>query len=103
MSMLSPTVAFSHALEGLAGRSPAAAQAFQSAVADAVATRMERSIAATWSGEALTEADFEALVAASPASIEAPASNWWSSVLTMAIWALALFAGGSLLARRLQR
>lgn len=103
MSLASPTLSFSHALEGLAGRGPDAARAFRFAVADAVAGRVERTIAGTWSGAPLDVEDFEALVAASPTSFETPSTAWGASLATLVAWTLALLGGATFWARRLDQ
>lgn len=103
VSLASPTLAFSHALEDLAGRGPAAAQTFRAAVADAVAVRIESLIAATWSGQPLAEEDFEAMIAASATRVESPPSAWATSLPTLLAWAVALIGGATLLARKLNR
>lgn len=99
-SFASPTVAFSHALESLSGRGPAAARTFREEVAGAAATRMERYIAATWRGEELQSADFEALVASTPPSVNPPAPSWGLNLATLFAWVLALLGSAFLLAGR---
>jgi ABC-2 type transport system permease protein len=94
MGMLSPTVAFTHALERLAGRGPEAADAFRQEVAAAAARRMELSIAASWSGQPLVEEDFEALVGAAPATVPTPESAWWVELGILVAWAAALVVVG---------
>ncbi len=103
MSLASPTLAFSQALENLAGRGPAAAQVFRTAVADAIAERIERTIAAAWSGEAMDLDDFEDLVSASPTRVQPPATSWFAGLLTLVVWAVALVGGATFFARRLGR
>lgn len=103
MSFASPTVAFTHALERLAGRGPKAAGAFRQAVAEAAAVRMERSIAASWSGVELDAEDFEELVAAAPTRVVPPPSAWWVEFVILGAWTLVILGGATLTAKRLGR
>lgn len=96
----SPTLAFTQALESLAGRCPEVDQAFRRAVAEAAAHRMEWAIAATWAQEPLTAADFEELVLASPTRFEQPSPAWGKEFVILAAWALLFLGGGAFLTRR---
>ena len=100
MNLASPTLAFSHALEGLAGRGPEVAQAFRQAMVDGLAKRAELSIAANWRMEPLGLKDFEDLVAASPAVFSRPTPDWKSPLLVLGVWLVALVGLANWLSRR---
>jgi ABC-2 type transport system permease protein len=103
ISLLTPSVAFTRALERLAGRGPEAAWNFRSAVVDAVANRMERAIAAEWQGKPLGAQDFEELVAATPAAVTPLPLSWTKEFILLIAWAIALLLCGTVVARRLGR
>ena len=103
MSLATPTVAFTHALEQLAGRGPEAAREFRGAVAEAAAARMERAIAKTWQGQPLSAEDFEELVASTPTQVASPTPAWGGELAILGVWVLLLLGGGTVLARRLGR
>ena len=90
MNLASPTLAFTHALEGLAGRGPETDQAFRQAMVDAVAKRTELSIAANWRQRPLGLSDFESLIEASPTAFSRPVPNWTSPLLVLGVWMIAL-------------
>lgn len=100
VSMASPTVALTRALEGLAGRSPAGAEAFRQAVVDAAALRAERYIRTTWSGAILDQADFMELHEATPQFIESATPSWNRELLILLGWAAGLTVLAVALARR---
>ena len=100
MNLASPTLAFSHALEGLAGRGPDAAQGFRQAMVEGLSKRAELSIAANWRLEALGLNDFEALVEASPTTFSAPTPDWKSPLLVLCAWMTALVGLANWLSRR---
>lgn len=82
MSTLSPVVAFTRALEGLAGRDPEAAREYQRAVVAAVAARTERYIESSWISDPLDAEDFEELHALAAGAIESRAD------LQTGVWAI---------------
>lgn len=98
--MASPSVAFTNALERLAGRGPAAAHAFRRTVAGAAAKRMQLYVEASWSGEKLDAEDFEALVAATPPAVEPPSASWWRELLILCAWCVAFLALARVFSRR---
>ncbi|MEM7307693.1 MAG: DUF3526 domain-containing protein [Planctomycetota bacterium] len=99
MSAASPAVAFTHALERLAGRHPDAARDHRRAVVAAAASRMETYIAAAWTGIPLDAADFEALHASTPERLEGAADAAWSEAAVLVAWAL-VFLGVAFLSAR---
>ncbi|MEM7202921.1 MAG: DUF3526 domain-containing protein [Planctomycetota bacterium] len=99
-SLASPAVAFTHAVERLAGRGPEATRAFRHAIAAAAAERMQLYIAASWSGATLDAEDFERLVAATPDSVAPPPSAWWRELLILVTWTLGLVGLATFLSRR---
>ena len=99
MSIASPAVAFTRALERLAGRDPEAAREYRRAVVSAAADRMQRYIASTWSSIPLGVEDFEETHAATPESMEARVSLPASQLVILAAWALALAGLAGFLSR----
>ena len=99
MSLASPAVAFTRALEGLAGRDAQPAVEHRRAVVGAVADRVERHIARTWAAEPLGVEDFEELLASTPESVRSSA-RWPSIEFVIVIgWTIALAALAGLLTR----
>ena len=96
MSLATPAIAFTRALEGLAGRSPEAAEDYRRAVVAAAADRMERYIAASWNSELLDLEDFEA---ATPQSIVSRVDPPGEELLVLLGWTLALAAAAGALSR----
>ncbi len=100
MSFASPVLAFTRALEGLAGRGPEAAQQFREAAVAAAGSRVQQYVAASWAGEALDLDDFEALAGSTPTQVEAPSVNWWAPLATLLGWTVALMLLAMGLGRR---
>ncbi|HBF23529.1 MAG TPA: hypothetical protein DDW23_06930 [Planctomycetes bacterium] len=103
MLFASPALVFTHALERLAGRSPASAQAFREAAVDAVANRTELVIGANWSQKALGNDDFETLVKSSPRVAPMPIAAWHKDLLVLVLWLLLLAGLANLLPRRMSQ
>ncbi len=100
VSLASPVVAFTRALEGLAGRGPGAAQEHQRAVLDAVSDRVERLIAGTWKGDPLDAGDFEELLASTPEVLSSRQRAPTKDFVILIAWTLAFVAAAALLSRR---
>ncbi|MCP4094318.1 MAG: hypothetical protein GY747_12810 [Planctomycetes bacterium] len=100
MSLATPTLAFTNALEQLAGRGPAAAREFNKAVAEAAGVRMEHAIAASWSGDPQDQDDFSDLVHSTPTRIQPPTPIWRGSLAILLAWVLLILGGGAVFARR---
>lgn len=98
-SLASPAIAFTHALEQLAGRGPQASQAFRDTVAAAAAQRMELYVAASWRREQLDASDFERFVEATPDSVAPPASAWWREFLILGAWTVVLGGAATFFSR----
>ena len=103
MECASPALALTHALEGLAGRGPAAAQAFREAAVTAIGDRTERVIRADWGPDSLGADHFESLIDASPGAVALPPFSVQRELLIMGGWLLGLLALASLAASRAQR
>ncbi len=99
MSVASPAVAFTRALERLAGRDPEAAREYRRAVVAAAADRMQGYIAASWSSDPLGVDDFERTHAATPGSIESRVSLPWGELAILFAWTLALAGLAGFLSR----
>lgn len=99
MSFASPAVAFTRALEELAGRGPGAAREHRRAVVDAVAARVERHIGGTWASRTLDADDFEDLLASTPEEIPARTQRPTRELLILVAWTLALAALAGFLSR----
>ncbi|MCH2101846.1 MAG: ABC transporter permease [Planctomycetes bacterium] len=99
VSMASPTVAFSRALEEIAGRSPEAAEGFRKAVVDAAASRAERYIRTTWLSTKLGLEDFEELHASTPQFVEPPQPSWLNEFADLVGWTLIFLVLAVLLAK----
>jgi len=99
MSIASPAVAFTHALEAMAGRGPRAAQEHRRAVVAAVADRVERHVAGTWSSASLGAEDFEELLASTPERVESRASSPGRELAILVAWTLALATMAGFLSR----
>jgi len=97
-SYLSPSVAFTHALEQLAGRGQGRVRAHRRTVLDAAAARTEWFIAASWSSEPLGSEDFEQLVAGTPTRMDLQADPPWVELALLLAWTLAFVAAGEGLA-----
>lgn len=100
VGMASPTVAFSRALERIAGRSPESAEAFRKAVVDAAASRAERYIRTTWNSTKLDLEDFEELHASTPQFVEPPQPSWVREFTDLVGWTLIFLVLAVLLAKR---
>ena len=102
VSMASPTVAFSRALERIAGRSPETAEAFRRAVVDAAALRAERYVRTTWNSSKLDLEDFEKLHASTPQFVDPPQPSWLREFTDLIGWTLVFLVLAFLLAKRSQ-
>lgn len=100
VSLASPVVAFTRALEGLAGRGPAAAQEHQRAVLHAVSDRVERLIAGTWRGDPLDSGDFEELLASTPEALSSELRAPKKDLVVLITWTLVFVAAAALFSRR---
>ena len=90
MACASPTLALTHALEGLAGRGPAAAQAFRESAVAAIGDRTERVIRADWGPDSLGAEHFESLIEASPGAVALPPFGVQRELLILGGWLLGL-------------
>lgn len=100
LSIASPAVAFTKALEALAGRSPQAAQEYRRAVAGAIADRVERHIAGTWRADKLGVEEFEQLLASTPERVESRVRLPGSEIAILVGWILILAGLATFVSRR---
>lgn len=100
LSIASPAVAMTHALERLAGRGPEAVWAYRRAIVSAAAERTERYIRASWSAEPLDAEDFEELLAATPERLDSRATPGWEGLAFLIAWAAGLAALAGVLSPR---
>ncbi len=100
MSLASPAVAFTHALEGLAGRGPEAARSFQQSVVEATSARISRYVQSTWSSQTLDSQDFEELLTITPATVGSLVRPAWKEGGLLGAWALLFVALAGILSRR---
>ena len=88
MGFVSPAVAFTYALEQLAGRGPGPAVDYRRAVVAAVADRMERYIANSWDYTPLGSEEFEELHASTPQAVASSVRTGWRELALMVAWAI---------------
>ena len=99
LAWLSPAIAFSGALEGLAGRGPEAAREYRQQVVSAAATRMESYVASTWRGTPLDAEDFEALVRSSATTLPSQVTPPTRALWILALWTVLLTGLASQISR----
>ncbi|MDC3283429.1 hypothetical protein OAV41_02515 [Planctomycetota bacterium] len=103
MSWWTPSLAFTSALERLAGRDPESVWNFRRSVVSAVASRMEHAIAADWKGKPLGAQNFEDIVSSTPGEIKPLPLDWGKEFIILIVWSMGLLLFGTLVARRLGR
>jgi hypothetical protein len=103
MSWWTPSLAFTSALERLAGRGPESVWNFRRSVVSAVASRMEYAIAADWKGKPLGTQNFEDIVSGTPEEIKPLPLHWSKEFFILFVWSIALLLFGTSMARRLGR